>query len=479
MIDVNAVQQFWSSDSLAEVKKGISVFEESGASYADALFYLYEMGSFEDFEKDSDEPDVELFLEEMFQELPHQFYLSIWVLGYLQTFDEGKAWCADIDSLELLYGDLTPAELPENLGMCVSLRELDFSDFGELTHLPASVAHLTALHALDLSDNLFEELPRWIGSLINLKEFSVADNKLTSLPAEMGKLVGLKKLYLDGNPLLQLPASMDDLVFNLRAWSLPEDMEVPEIIRCKGAIIELENLLKLDTSEYETQAAGSQNINQHLGLEKLTVTELNNLAACIECKLLNEDTFHWKQQPLPAILCKIPFYAYAFSPIDDCAVAVMYYGTLARFSDGELESGGVMDISDVFQSARLEEQVAFIQLIGLNGLSEAVAEDLFLEWEKLIAAPCTPEEVPTELISLFAELLQEFDIEEVAYELWPIIRDYALFLERTIWDRSYFYTNSSDDPGVFVVDNAGGSWNECFTFLGQKEISRERFSELE
>ena len=66
--------------------------------------------------------------------------------------------------------------------------------------VPASIAQMTNLEVLHLTDQKITSIPSFIGDLKNLKELSFAGCKLETLPEEIYNLKNLKELILLDNP---------------------------------------------------------------------------------------------------------------------------------------------------------------------------------------------------------------------------------------------------------------------------------------
>lgn len=68
-----------------------------------------------------------------------------------------------------------------------------------LISLPASITKLERLERLDLGDNEIEVLPSYIGYLPSLQELWLDHNKLQRLPPEIGRLTKLTCLDVSEN----------------------------------------------------------------------------------------------------------------------------------------------------------------------------------------------------------------------------------------------------------------------------------------
>ncbi|XP_048318840.1 plant intracellular Ras-group-related LRR protein 3-like isoform X2 [Ziziphus jujuba] len=117
--------------------------------------------------------------------------------------------------------------LPECISLCSSLVEIDAS-FNNLMSLPVNIGyglpnlerllvHLNKIHFLPTSicelkslSNFgdLRELPESIADLTNLRELDLSNNQIRALPNAFGQLQNLKKLNLDQNPLVIPPVDI-------------------------------------------------------------------------------------------------------------------------------------------------------------------------------------------------------------------------------------------------------------------------------
>jgi Leucine-rich repeat (LRR) protein len=79
----------------------------------------------------------------------------------------------------------------------------------ELTTLPDSVWHETALELLNISNNRLTAIPDQIGNLQQLRLLDLAHDALTRLPETIGDLRGLcDDLYVHDNQIMSIPSSI-------------------------------------------------------------------------------------------------------------------------------------------------------------------------------------------------------------------------------------------------------------------------------
>ncbi|GJP37727.1 hypothetical protein CLOM_g22148 [Closterium sp. NIES-68] len=99
--------------------------------------------------------------------------------------------------------------MPDSIGDLASLTFLDLH-FNRLQSLPSTIAHLSALHTLLLSDNFADltDLPPALGRLSSLRHLDVRNNQVHALPVEMGRLTALERLQLEGNPWQSPPLDL-------------------------------------------------------------------------------------------------------------------------------------------------------------------------------------------------------------------------------------------------------------------------------
>lgn len=75
------------------------------------------------------------------------------------------------------------------------------------------------LSIIDISSNVFEDIPNSIFQLQNLKRLDFSSNQLKSLPAGLGAMPNLQVISWEGNPLRSPPRNMSgsmDVLKSLR-----------------------------------------------------------------------------------------------------------------------------------------------------------------------------------------------------------------------------------------------------------------------
>ena len=113
-----------------------------------------------------------------------------------------------LQALDLSDNQLT--SVPAEIGQLTSLEVLYLAN-NQLTSLPAEIWQLTSLTYLNLSYTTLTSLPAEIGQLTSLTVLDFEANQLTSVPAEIGQLTLLEELYLGRNKLRTLPAAIGEL----------------------------------------------------------------------------------------------------------------------------------------------------------------------------------------------------------------------------------------------------------------------------
>jgi hypothetical protein len=110
-------------------------------------------------------------------------------------------------------------EIPNDSVCLSSLTKLSLQG-SSIVNLPESVAHLSSLRSLDLSDcKLLECVPNNIGRLSSLTELSLKGSSIVNLPESLAHLSSLKSLNLSECKFLEcipkLPPNLNRLVVDV------------------------------------------------------------------------------------------------------------------------------------------------------------------------------------------------------------------------------------------------------------------------
>jgi small GTP-binding protein len=101
-------------------------------------------------------------------------------------------------------------ELPNEIGECTALEELDLS-FNSLKSLPESITNLQNLQTLNLFHNKFVELPEGIENLRKIVSLNFGWNSIKYLPNWIIRLQELENLSLSYNKDILLPSNLYEL----------------------------------------------------------------------------------------------------------------------------------------------------------------------------------------------------------------------------------------------------------------------------
>ena len=118
-------------------------------------------------------------------------------------FDACNDSMPSVTSLILQHNQLTT--LPRLGPMFPSLESLDLS--GNALHYieSSSLAGLTSLNDLDISDNHFTRIPFAVNKAFNLNKLKIDNNQIDTVEdLDLSSLQNLTRLYMDGNPLVYL-----------------------------------------------------------------------------------------------------------------------------------------------------------------------------------------------------------------------------------------------------------------------------------
>eukprot|EP00656_Telonema_subtile_P044422 TRINITY_DN50681_c0_g1_i2.p1 TRINITY_DN50681_c0_g1~~TRINITY_DN50681_c0_g1_i2.p1 ORF type:complete len:231 (+),score=62.58 TRINITY_DN50681_c0_g1_i2:132-824(+) len=145
------------------------------------------------------------------------------------SVDPRLAQCSHLVALELSDGGIT--QLPASMAALSGLRSLVLSnndiqslpwavfhqmsslqalilDQNQLTWLPPSICAATNLQVLNCSGNRLRELPESLGMLRKLLEIDLGGNQFEELPLVVPMLTQLKQLRLSRNQLQMIPAEL-------------------------------------------------------------------------------------------------------------------------------------------------------------------------------------------------------------------------------------------------------------------------------
>lgn len=115
----------------------------------------------------------------------------------------------------------------------------------DLAQLPIQIQFLRhTITALNVSQNMLNELPSVIGDLVHLEELDANDNKIKTLTPRIAELKKLKKLYLYKNKLSVLP----DEIGELQAC-VEMNLFNNELIKLPPAIAKLEQLEEFNAAD--------------------------------------------------------------------------------------------------------------------------------------------------------------------------------------------------------------------------------------
>ncbi len=142
-------------------------------------------------------------LEEAMQKPDSVKYLSLREQGF-EVFPKEILQLQNLEELDISMNLFL--NLPDSIGKLKELRELSCS-YGYLENLPVSIGNLENLERLWLLDNNIKELPIGFQKLIKLKSLNLALNPMKTLPKELFKLVNLEELSFGA------PTPDIDLVF--------------------------------------------------------------------------------------------------------------------------------------------------------------------------------------------------------------------------------------------------------------------------
>jgi hypothetical protein len=119
-------------------------------------------------------------------------------LHHLCTVDCG---CIALSVVGVDAGCARAAQSLDSLAACTSLKYLCLSGCS-ISTFPPSIAPLSALTTLLLSDNGISDIPTApLATLTNLEELDIRNNSLTQLPPQLALMPRLRSLSVEGNML--------------------------------------------------------------------------------------------------------------------------------------------------------------------------------------------------------------------------------------------------------------------------------------
>lgn len=192
-----------------------------------------------------------------------------------------------VSELDLNSCGLGVGVLPPEFGDLTAMTALNLTD-NFLTSLPPEFGNLASLTTLHLERNRLTALPPEFGNLANLTDLYLGQNNLTALPSQIGNLDNLRLLYLNENSLSTLPAQIGDLA-NLTTLYIAKN----SLTALPAQIGELANLDTLYLAEnalttLPPQIGNLANLtNLYLGQNSLTALppEIGNLANLFALRL--------------------------------------------------------------------------------------------------------------------------------------------------------------------------------------------------
>jgi Leucine-rich repeat (LRR) protein len=121
---------------------------------------------------------------------------SVWEQTHLETLvlaenglSEVSEHIGRLKKLRMLDpGHNTLTSVPDGLADLDGLTDFLYLHDNRLTSLPSSLARLTRLHYLNMSENAFEVFPECVSSMSSLIELRASDNYLASVPDSVGRL---------------------------------------------------------------------------------------------------------------------------------------------------------------------------------------------------------------------------------------------------------------------------------------------------
>jgi len=141
-----------------------------------------------------------------------------------------------------------------------------------LKGLPASIASLSKLEYLRISNNQISDLPDEIVHLEKLKDIDLSSNKFTTIPLVLGKMTSIERMNLRDNKWegkckeISLKPEEDILEHLRRAESgVPEEVDVSDLVERTKANLEkaIETAISICEKQFDKEIANQVN-NQNL-----------------------------------------------------------------------------------------------------------------------------------------------------------------------------------------------------------------------
>ncbi len=136
--------------------------------------------------------------------------ISAYCLSTLSTYSDQilvdlDKWCEEAFGTEEYIARINASDQIRN---CYEMRSRELNLRGlTLSSLPACIKQFRQLHTLNLSANRLTNLPD-LGDLKRLKQIDLSDNNFRALPRWICNDKGLRELNLSGNPLTVLPRAV-------------------------------------------------------------------------------------------------------------------------------------------------------------------------------------------------------------------------------------------------------------------------------
>ena len=139
------------------------------------------------------------------------FSPKVWKLKTLRSLDLSYNLFRELPERE---GDLDllreTSEWVVNIGLLTRLQKCSLQG-NTLAQFPSGLNKCQNLTYLDLSDNDLESAPPAVGALVQLEYLDLSQNRLARVPPELGACIHLSNLNLDQNQITNLPSEWHTL----------------------------------------------------------------------------------------------------------------------------------------------------------------------------------------------------------------------------------------------------------------------------